>query len=196
MKCEDVRESFSEYYDGERDDKVAAHLKDCAACASEYESFCNLIDEIRALPEPQLPSGFFDDLMYVVKKSQKKRGSFYAPYVLAAAASILLVMIWVGIPNFNYTDETGDANFIAFKEPDSMIRRFEVGIEDIAPFGIEPVGEMPQAVMSRDLLFNETESVSTEESNVSYRIILTIILTAVIAANIVILIKRKKKYAV
>jgi len=99
MRCDEFRDLFSEYYDSEafEEDKMAAHLRDCAECALEYQEFCSLMEEIHELPEPELPSGFHDELMKGVRKHEAKtkqrKKRTYRNFVLAAAASVVLVAI-------------------------------------------------------------------------------------------------------
>ena len=98
MRCNDIRELFSEYYEGEgtSSGEVSAHLQECPACALEYEAFARLINEVRELPQPTLPVGFHETLMRGVKiAARKRRLPVYMPMVAAAAASILVIAIWV-----------------------------------------------------------------------------------------------------
>jgi hypothetical protein len=67
MDCETTRELLSEYYDGVLESETAAnfeaHLRDCPACADDFADYVKLFDEIRALPQPEAPSGLHKRLM-------------------------------------------------------------------------------------------------------------------------------------
>lgn len=56
-RCEEIRESFSEYYDDAltQDEKtnVSRHLAQCMECASAYQEFARTVETIRAIPLEQ-----------------------------------------------------------------------------------------------------------------------------------------------
>jgi hypothetical protein len=78
MNCNEIRELFSEYYDSECgvSDAVTAHLKICEDCVDGYAAYKNLFDEIRAIPQPELPDGFHEKMMAAVKSAKNKKDSF------------------------------------------------------------------------------------------------------------------------
>jgi len=96
MNCDDIRELFSEYYDAEGPvDEVKAHLQDCAGCTKAFEEYTRLFDEVRALPESELPTGFHDALMRGVRMElRRKKRKAFMPFVMSAAASLLVAMLW------------------------------------------------------------------------------------------------------
>ena len=96
MNCDDIRELFSDYYDGEDDTgEVAAHLLSCAACADEYQTFAALFDEMKNMPMPELPAGFHQRLMHGVnKEARRKKYVRYMPFAVSMAASILVALFW------------------------------------------------------------------------------------------------------
>jgi len=65
MRCDDVRGLFSEIYDDVADEQAAllSHIENCPECKAEYESYSKLFDELKELPEPELPIGFHDSIM-------------------------------------------------------------------------------------------------------------------------------------
>ena len=70
MRCEEVQGLFSEIYDGVAENQpiLAKHLLNCPACAAEYESYSQLLDDVRFLPEPELPEGFHDTMMSKIRE--------------------------------------------------------------------------------------------------------------------------------
>ena len=70
MRCAQVQGLFSEIYDGvaEQQAGLARHLLDCPACGQEYERYCQLLDEVRQLPEPELPPGFHESIMGKIRE--------------------------------------------------------------------------------------------------------------------------------
>ena len=63
MCCKHVQGLFSEIYDGVATDQaqLIAHIQGCAACTLEYDRYCQFLDEVRQLPEPDFPF-FFHEL--------------------------------------------------------------------------------------------------------------------------------------
>ena len=69
MRCDQVQGLFSEIYDGEAvQADLAEHLQNCPACRLEYERFCRLLDELKQLPEPELPQGFHESIMAKIRE--------------------------------------------------------------------------------------------------------------------------------
>jgi|GEM_PF-3661402 len=142
MNCDDVVALFSEYYDGEDFDASAefsAHLLECLACAEEYKRYAQLMDEVKALPEPAMPVGFHAALMRRVRDtSARKRRGFYLPFVAAAAAAVFIVGFWfAGVFEFggNYVD-------FAPEPAAAIMMEAPVATMDIAPAVGTPVPEM------------------------------------------------------
>ena len=87
---------------------IEAHLKACVACAVEYKKYSQLLDDVRNLPEPEMPWGFHESLMdYVEARTAKKKWSFFrgVPQWAAIAASLVALFMW-GLVAFS-TTETG-----------------------------------------------------------------------------------------
>jgi len=67
MDCRDIQDQFSEYYDDDpQSSSVHIHLENCDKCAAEYEKYAQLIDQVRTLPNPEMPQGFHRKLMAYV----------------------------------------------------------------------------------------------------------------------------------
>ena len=112
MRCHHVQELFSEIYDGVAAAQTALvkHIQECPVCMAEYEDYGRLIDEIRQLPAPELPTDFHKTVMAKVRaaaltenislKIPQKRTSQQAYAAarrwagVAAAACLLLVSLW------------------------------------------------------------------------------------------------------
>jgi len=95
MRCEDIRDLFSELYDGvaDEEDEIAAHLQECNECAKDYMNYCNLLIELRELPTPELPEGFHDLAMARVREVMprpKKRVKEYWHWAGVGAAACLI----------------------------------------------------------------------------------------------------------
>lgn len=152
MKCDEVRELFSDFFDGGAQE-ISAHLSDCPACASEYENFCELMREIRDLPEPQLPSGFSDALVRGVHaEKRKRRRVVYQQFALLAAASVLLAVIWfTGVAeNFAPRDD------VALYTDIAPARLLTGDMADIAPAAGAPME-------AADFFYEEADVVDEEE---------------------------------
>jgi hypothetical protein len=117
LKCREVRDLFWENYDNDNSGELSLKdidtpLEKCGACVAEFEKYVKFMDEIRALPEPEMPSDFHEKLMeYVLNdspkvipinkppvekpKAKRKPFPFYkATAITAVAASLLVVFIW------------------------------------------------------------------------------------------------------
>jgi len=70
MRCEMVRELFSEIYDGVAEEQAALerHIKKCEACMLEYEAYKRMIEDISHLPVPEFPTWLHDTLMSKVRE--------------------------------------------------------------------------------------------------------------------------------
>ena len=71
MRCAMVRGLFSELYDGVADSQAALeqHIKDCPACAAEFDSFCRFFNGLKKISEPDIPPGFHEMLMQNIHDS-------------------------------------------------------------------------------------------------------------------------------
>ena len=119
MRCIDVQAQFSEIYDGvaERQAVLAKHLINCPVCAAEYESYSQLLNDVKFLPEPELPEGFHDTIMSKIsaiappsdhaideiiqglnrrknRVPQRRRNTTFARWAGVAAACLLMVSLW------------------------------------------------------------------------------------------------------
>ena len=65
MRCNQVQELFSEIYDNQAEGQalLIKHIENCPDCRAEYDFYCQLFDEVRALPEPELPENFHETAM-------------------------------------------------------------------------------------------------------------------------------------
>lgn len=70
MRCQDVQGLFSEIYDGIAAEQaiLVKHLQECSTCAAEYESYCRLLNELKQLPEPEIPPNFHEIMMAKIRE--------------------------------------------------------------------------------------------------------------------------------
>jgi len=112
MDCNNFRDLFSEYYDRQTSGKISydemtAHLAKCESCAAAYAEYAALFDDVRSLPEPELPEGFHDMLMEYVQENKGRpefivtRPSKRKKYIItrmsplmAVAASLIFAVVW------------------------------------------------------------------------------------------------------
>ena len=98
MDCNECRELFSEYYDAYCDvknakastshSKIKAHLEQCGDCMAAYNEYAFLFNEVRNLPEPEMPENFHKTLMKYVQEN-KEDLPFYTSLVDDDTASPL-----------------------------------------------------------------------------------------------------------
>lgn len=66
MKCRDVQDRLSAYYDGELSAESQAeatrHLAGCDACAAEYASFTDVTRAVNRMPQPKVPPSVWDGI--------------------------------------------------------------------------------------------------------------------------------------
>ena len=148
LDCKNIRELFSEYYDGYKPGEVSleeidAHLDECEACAAAYEEYAQLLHDVGKLPMPEAPPGFHKNLMDYVNKNEinkneankntkrpaKRKTPIFlkvAP-LIAVAASLIFALVWVS----------------------GVLDQTPTGYVPLAPFGegtISPAnGEIPNA---------------------------------------------------
>jgi len=163
MDCKKIQSLFSEYFDKDISaeiplEEIEAHLATCDNCAAEFDKYAKLINEVRVLPEPELPQNLPQTLVSYVKRNRKKSVSFrWVMPVVASAASLIFALVW-----FVTTPEIATEGFIqpypaiegiggrAFVEPiDGYVEIMPMdGYIDIMPIDIdilwdEPVEESP-----------------------------------------------------
>jgi len=137
--CDKVRERFSAGYDGK--ENIAVHLQTCAECAAAYAEYKAFMDELRALPEPDLPDDFHKRVMQAVRaevRGDTRRRNKIAGWATLAAACFLAAVIWsVGIilPGQQEPDY-GFVEFAPFVAADDVLhtyvqRRGGVGEDDV-----------------------------------------------------------------
>ena len=102
MDCKKMRSMFSEIYDAIQeeyplDGAVINHLNSCPACVAEFDAYSNVINEVRGLPEPELPQDFHHMLVEYVKRNRRQKQATLAwvTPIVSAAASIIFAVIWV-----------------------------------------------------------------------------------------------------
>ena len=154
MNCDDIRALFSEHFDNELDE-VSAHLQNCAECAGEFEEYTRLLNQVRNLPEPDLPAGFHDALMRGVRtEARRKKRMAFMPFAMSAAASFLVGLLWFS-GAFNFSNENYDFVPVAMPAPtaaamdtpamDEPAARMPVEVWDIAPRAAVPIAPFAES---------------------------------------------------
>ncbi|TWU34873.1 anti-sigma factor family protein [Novipirellula artificiosorum] len=110
MKCTDVRQQLSAYYDGELDtpanEAVKQHLAECEQCASELASFASLTEEFARSPKLEAPASIWTNLSQRLDASSTKGASLVEGESLAPLiqTSSLLAPTqrngWLGLRHF------------------------------------------------------------------------------------------------
>lgn len=117
--CEEYQELISSYIDNElskeEKENFEAHLSSCPSCEEELARTQKLLNDLRALPQLELPSGFHEVLMARIAKEntenknmfkklggmnaiRRGRASFnFRPYANAAAAFVLTFILLSGV---------------------------------------------------------------------------------------------------
>jgi len=109
MKCEEIKELFSEYVDGELSAADAAsveqHLAGCEACRAEFEALRQTAALVRSLPRADAPQGLARSVtesvgkqMAVRKRAAILRWTGVGGWLAAAAALIIVIQLvpWEG----------------------------------------------------------------------------------------------------
>ena len=114
MKCEDVRNLFSEYYDDETDKsgEIALHLDGCPDCTREFEEYRGLFIRLANIKEPEVPRGFRRELVSYTEgfySGRKRHVSlivhrFTSVLSSMAAAAAAVLVVW-----FIFAHDTGTA---------------------------------------------------------------------------------------
>ena len=104
MKCEDVRDLFSEFYDGETEQasEIALHFDGCSVCKNEFDSYSRLLVEVTNLDEPDVPEGFHSALVSYADgfyRGRKRHISltshrFASVFGSLAAAAAAVLIVW------------------------------------------------------------------------------------------------------
>ena len=110
MRCPDVKDQLSAYFDGElsaeSQAKMKQHLAQCEACAAEYSEFKDVSRAVSRMPLLQPPPGIWNGLAseleatessgLVPSKPEARQSSdrrrWASPRQLALAASVLLML--------------------------------------------------------------------------------------------------------
>jgi len=163
LTCKDIRALFSEYYDGYAPGEdapgeitsaeIAAHLHECAACATAYKEYAKLLDDVRTIPMPEIPSGFHESLMeYVeankerpkyssISQPKRKLSLFHTiPPFAMVAASLIFALIYSGAFVRQSVSVTED--YYPFTQVETTI-----GITPSAgglPYPMSPRGPLPE----------------------------------------------------
>jgi len=137
MDCRKAQSLFSACFDNDISAEIPeleAHFKTCDTCAAEFYEYAKLINEVRALPEPELPRNLPQTLVSYVKRNRKQKRStafMWASTVVAAAASLIFVFVW-----FATAPEAATEGFI---EPFAIEGRGLIEPND-EYMGIMPIG--------------------------------------------------------
>ncbi|MEM6467999.1 MAG: zf-HC2 domain-containing protein [Planctomycetota bacterium] len=110
MKCPDVQDRLSAYYDGELSPesqaKMTRHLAGCESCAAEFAKFKDVTRAVSEMGEPKVPSSVWDGLSAELANAelndsskpqpasaqQATRHKWKSSRALALAASVLLML--------------------------------------------------------------------------------------------------------
>ena len=104
MKCEDVRNLFSEYFDDETEmaSEITLHLDRCSDCRKEFEEYHKLLIDVANIEEPDVPDGFHQALVSYADgfyRGRKKHISitshrFASVFGSLAAAAAAVLIVW------------------------------------------------------------------------------------------------------
>jgi len=187
MRCDAVQQLFSEIYDGVAHDQalLVKHLQTCPACKAEYAAYKQMLDDVRNLPEVELPEGFHEAAMakirelvppgddvideligkmetrqrlsQVRRKKPAGRGISRQWAGLAAAACVALVCIWA----FTVFDlPMGSGDYEAVPEPMSAIADMATEMAEeppVADMAPEMAEESAVAEMAPEMADEEAE---------------------------------------
>ena len=113
MDHDTTQDLLSSYIDGDltpdQRAEVDEHLAECEACREDLELLRLTLDALHDLPEFEAPAGFADAVMDRVEAEQeaakvvpitraRRRVPMWAPVALAAAACVLVGLVWVAAP--------------------------------------------------------------------------------------------------
>lgn len=118
MQCADAREWMSYALDNAltptEEQKFLAHLAECPACRQEFQELKALIEELRAIPQLELPEGYHEELMEklsaaVPNAAPKKKRSLPGWQRYGALAAGFLVLVAVGLTASNGLKPNGSS---------------------------------------------------------------------------------------
>lgn len=110
MKCPDVQDRLSAYYDGELSPesqaKMTRHLAGCESCATEFSEFKDVTRAVSRMPQPKVPPAVWDGIAVElsagestdsatpqpVNRQDVNRHWWTSSRKLALAASVLLTL--------------------------------------------------------------------------------------------------------
>lgn len=136
MKCTDVQDRLSAYYDGELSDESQAamtrHLAGCKSCAEEFAGFKDVTRAVSRMPQPKVPPSVWEGLAAQLNDgelnesdkpqpasaSNQERHWWASSRQLALAASVLLMLglgYWMsrGMDHPHSGDHEHSAEFVA-----------------------------------------------------------------------------------
>jgi len=136
MRCTDVQDRLSAYYDGELSAEsqtgISRHLSECASCAAEYAKFNDVTRAVKRMPQPRVSAAVWDGLTVelvaaesndairrVSASSQRKYRHRWMSFPrLALIASVLLSLglgYWISrdLGHLNSADHGHSADFLA-----------------------------------------------------------------------------------
>ncbi|MBI3467208.1 MAG: zf-HC2 domain-containing protein [Planctomycetes bacterium] len=104
MKCDQVVDLLSQFYDGELDATQAAamrtHLAQCGACAAEVAAFADLSEAARMLSEPEPPADLWSRIACALERPARVATTSRPAVVrlrrLAALAALVLIALYTG----------------------------------------------------------------------------------------------------
>ncbi|MCL2360998.1 MAG: hypothetical protein FWC73_04185 [Defluviitaleaceae bacterium] len=130
MRCAEVQGLFSEIYDNRAEDQalLISHIENCSDCTNEYRAYSQLLDELRQLPEPDLPEGFHETAMDNIRAlmqftpqrevRRSRRNTKTAGFAarrwagIAVVACLLLMSLWA-VRVFNFGQRHDDFEYAA-----------------------------------------------------------------------------------
>jgi len=76
---------------------ITEHFKSCPECVQEFKFYSQTINDVKNLPEPELPQDFHKIMVGYVKRNikQKRRAWGWIMPVVSAAASVVFAFMWV-----------------------------------------------------------------------------------------------------
>ncbi|WP_425399207.1 anti-sigma factor family protein [Aeoliella sp.] len=136
MKCTDIQDQLSAFYDGELSDESHAamtrHLAACESCAVEFAGFQEVTRAVNRMPQPKVPPAVWNGLAVElaageshdsakpqpVSSQNQSRYWWSSSRQLALAASVLLMLgfgYWMsrGTDHSHFGDQAHSAEFVA-----------------------------------------------------------------------------------
>ncbi|MEQ8212198.1 MAG: zf-HC2 domain-containing protein [Lacipirellulaceae bacterium] len=136
MKCTDIQDQLSAFYDGELSDeshaRMAQHLAECESCAAEFAGFTDVARAVSQMPQPKVPPAIWKGLAVKLAAGESNESAKPQPVScqdhnrhwwtlsrqLALAASVLLMLgfgYWMsrGTDHPHSGDQAHGAEFVA-----------------------------------------------------------------------------------